>query len=96
VNTELVFRLIAIVFIIVLFGISGYFRGRAERQAGALRSREGRARRLGAFGKNTAPTRGPRAASCREFSTDAADGLQAQSDLAIIPAATLRAMATGM
>jgi hypothetical protein len=41
VNTELVFRLIAIVFIIVLFGINGYFRGRAERQAGTLRSREG-------------------------------------------------------
>jgi len=41
-NTELVFRLIALVFIVGLIGISGSFRRRADRQGGALRSTEGR------------------------------------------------------
>jgi protein-S-isoprenylcysteine O-methyltransferase Ste14 len=40
-NTELVFRLIAIAFIVILFGISATFRRRADREAGALRSTEG-------------------------------------------------------
>jgi protein-S-isoprenylcysteine O-methyltransferase Ste14 len=40
-NTELVFRLIALIFTVTLFGLSGYFRRRADREAGALRTREG-------------------------------------------------------
>jgi protein-S-isoprenylcysteine O-methyltransferase Ste14 len=38
---ETIFRLIAIVFSVTLFGTSGYFRRRADRQAGALRTSEG-------------------------------------------------------
>lgn len=40
-HPETVFRLIALVFIVTLFGASAYFRRRADREAGALRTSEG-------------------------------------------------------
>jgi protein-S-isoprenylcysteine O-methyltransferase Ste14 len=40
-QTETIFRVLTGLFMVGLFGISGYYRRRADRQGGALRSREG-------------------------------------------------------
>ncbi len=41
-NTELTFRLISLAFILTVFTLSGYFRRRADRQGGVMRTAEGR------------------------------------------------------